>query len=94
MTDAAKILKLNRLWKELDSDVIMNNVEVVLSLKGYKSFSERTEKLAEITNSKLQTVYAWINRGRMDVKVPFIKLCMIANALNVDIEKLLSTDEA
>ena len=92
MTDAAQILYLNQLWKEIDSDVLMNNIENILSLRGINSFAARMEVLAEITNSKQQTVYAWINRGRNDVKVPFIKLCMISEKLEVDIKELLQNE--
>lgn len=90
MNDAKNILELNKLWNEADSNTIADNVEDVLVSCGYDTFTCRMEKLVEITNSSKHAVYAWLNHGRTNVKIPFLKLCMIADELNTDITILLS----
>ncbi len=90
MENAKNILELNKLWNEADSNTIADNVEDVLVSCGYDTFAGRMEKLVAITNSSKHAVYAWLNHGRTNVKIPFLKLCMIADALNIDITKLLS----
>lgn len=89
---AAKILEYNALWDGADKSVIADNVEKYLYIK-YPDCAEiyetKMKKLEEITGSKEHTVYAWLNRSRKDVKVPFLKLCQIAVALNVDLADLL-----
>ena len=47
--------------------------------------SVKVEKISEITGSKPDTVFAWFNRGRPNVKVPFLKLCKIADYLGSDV---------
>lgn len=90
MENAKNILELNKLWNDADSNTIADNVEDVLASCGYGTFASRMEKLVTITNSSKHAVYAWLNHGRTNVKIPFLKLCMIADALNTDITKLLS----
>ena len=90
MNDAKNILELNKLWDEADSNTIADNVEDLLISYGYNTFSDRMEKLVTITNSSKHAVYAWLNHGRTNVKIPFLKLCMIADALNTNIIKLLN----
>ena len=34
-----------------------------------------------------------MNKSREDVKVPIIKLCMIAEALNIDVQLFLTEEE-
>ncbi len=90
LENAKNILELNKLWNETDSNTIADNVEDILISCGYDTFAGRMEKLVTITNSSKHAVYAWLNHGRTNVKIPFLKLCMIADALNTDIIKLLS----
>lgn len=88
--EAKEILDLNELWKNTDSDTISNNVEDILSMQVINTMQARAEKLAEITGSSYHAAYAWLNHGRGDVKIPFLKLCEIAKAYEVDIKKLLT----
>lgn len=90
MNNAKNILELNQLWNEADSNTIADNVEDALKAHDCKSFGERMEKLIDITNSSKHAVYAWLNRGRRNVKIPFLKLCMIAESLDMDVKELLS----
>ena len=89
MNYAKNILKLNKLWDEADSNTIADNVEQALTACGYDNYTDRMDKLVSITNSSNHAVYAWLNHGRKNIKIPFIKLCMIADALNTDINTLL-----
>lgn len=91
------ILEYNKWWDNTDKSVMADNVEKFI-VKKYpecsETFESRWNKLTEISGSKSQTVYAWLNRSRKDVKIPFLKLCKIAVALGVDLADLLSgTDD-
>ena len=91
-TLAARILSANKLWEQTSKATIAENVEQYLYTKFPKcktSYKVKMEKLQEISGSQKNTVYAWVNRSREDVKVPFLKLCKIAKALDVDIEDML-----
>lgn len=89
LKDVKIVLELNELWDKADSNTIADNVEDILVECGYDTFNSRMGKLIEITNSSKHAVYAWLNHGRTNVKIPFLKLCMIADALNTDMNKLL-----
>ena len=89
---AARILSANKQWEQTSKATIAENVEHYLYAKfpKYKtSYKIKMEKLQEISGSQKNAVYAWVNRSREDVKVPFLKLCKIAKALDVDIEDML-----
>lgn len=89
---ATEVLQFNNQWENTSKSVIADNVEKYLYIKYPKcqtSFNIKMEKLKEITKSKQQTVYAWLNRSRENVKVPLLKLCMLAVALDVNVENFL-----
>lgn len=92
MISAKEILDLNDLWINANGNAIADNVEEILIKKGMTISYKRLEELAKITNSSKHATYAWFNRGRENVKIPFLKLCMIANTLNVDINELLKEE--
>lgn len=89
MVKASEILYLSDKRDRTDSKVIAANLEIILSDNGYKRRDEQIEILAEITESSSHTCHAWLNAGRRDVKIPFIKLCKIADRFNIDIEKIM-----
>lgn len=89
---AARILSANKQWEQTSKATIAENVEQYLYAKfpeSKTSYKVKMEKLQDISGSQKNTVYAWVNRSREDVKVPFLKLCKIAKALDVDIEDML-----
>lgn len=89
---ANEYLKLTKLWESAKKETILENVKKILEEKYpecQKSFNAILNKLIDITNSNKHTVYAWMNRSRNNVKVPLLKLCMIADALNVDVMEFL-----
>ena len=89
---AARILSANKQWEQTSKATIAENVEQYLYAKFPEcktSYKVKMEKLQEISGSQKNTVYAWVNRSREDVKVPFLKLCRIAKALDMDIEDML-----
>lgn len=90
MNEGKDILMLNELWNNTDSNTITNNVIRLLENNGCKSFSERWQKLSEITGSTKHAVYAWLNHGRSNVKIPFLKLCTIAEVYGIEVSKLLT----
>lgn len=89
--NAEDVLKLEEKWRETKKDVIVDNLEKYLIEKKpeCEKFKAKIDFLMDITGDKEQTVYAWINRSRKNVKVPFLKLCKIASALGVEVNKLL-----
>ena len=89
MNNASEIISLNEMWEQTDSQTIADNVESLLDQNGFKSSADKWERLMEITNSSKHAVYAWMNRGRQNVKIPFLKLCEIAKAYDVEVETLL-----
>lgn len=93
---AKQILKYNKIWEESDKELLAENIERYL-FAAYpecsQSFDIKLKKLEDITGSKRETVYAWLNRSRKNVKVPFIKLCAIADALSIDISDMLGQKE-
>lgn len=91
-TLAAKILSLNKLWEQTDKVTIAKNVEEYLCTKYPEcktAHNIKMERLQEISGSQKNTVYAWVNRSRKDIKVPFLKLCKIADALDIDVKDML-----
>ena len=46
-------------------------------------------KLSDITGTTIHAVGAWFNHYRSDVKIPFLKVCMIAKEFNVELEDLI-----
>lgn len=87
---AKEYLKLTKLWDATKQEIISENVRRILEEKVPEcrnSFNAIWNELMKITNSNKHTVYAWMNRSRNNVKVPLTKLCMIADALDIDIMK-------
>lgn len=89
MKSAKIVLELYERWSEIDSDQIADNLRKALNDLGYSTHTGRMDALISVTKSSKHAVYAWINRGRGNVKVPFIKLCMISDGLDIDINRLL-----
>ena len=51
------------------------------------------QRIMEMTGSKKDSVFSWLNMGRADVKIPFIKLCKLADALNIELDEFLKKQE-
>ena len=90
MDEGKDIILLNELWSNTDSNIIADNVEELLKINGYNSRYSCIVELSEITKSNEHTVYAWLNRGRTNVKIPFLKLCLIAEVYGIEVSKLLT----
>lgn len=93
---ANKVLTLNEKWEHTDKTTIAENVEKHLYSKFPEcsaNWSVKVEKISEITGSKPDTVFAWFNRGRPNVKVPFLKLCKIADYLGSDVAEFFKQTE-
>lgn len=93
---ASEVLKYHALWEQISKATIADNIEKYLCVKYpqcNKSYKAKMEVLVEISGSKKDSVYSWLNRSRENVKVPFLKLCNIAQALDVDIQDLLNENE-
>lgn len=79
---AGNILSLNELYTSTDKEIINKNIDKILSCETSR---ERDLRLMHFTDSGKHTVVAWMNRGRPDVKIPLMKLCMLAQELETDI---------
>ena len=88
---ADDVLMLEERWKNTNKDTIVDNMEKYLIRFNpeCKKYNTKIKTLMEISGEKEQTVYAWINRSRKEVKIPFLKLCKIASALNIGVEDIL-----
>ena len=88
---AKEYIELTDAWNNTSKETMVNNVLNLLCERypECNTFSGRNRKLEEITNSKKEAVYAWVNLSRSDVRIPLLKLCMIAVELNVDVMEFL-----
>lgn len=91
-SDAKVVLTLEDKWQQTDKVFITERVEQYLPLK-YPECAERYEARAEslmkIAGVGYHTACAWLNRSRTNVKIPLLKLCMIAENLGVDVNTFL-----
>lgn len=95
---AKECLQLHEMWENASKETIAANVN---ALFGYSStanperhpasrFNRRTAILCALTNTKRYTVLGWFNKCRDEVKVPLLKLCVIADTFDVDIAVFFS----
>lgn len=92
---AAQVLQFNSQWENTNQSVIADNVEKYLYAKYpecKESYNAKMDKLIDITKSKKDSIYSWLNRSRENVKVPLLKLCMLAVALDVNVSDFLETN--
>ena len=90
MSIEKKIIKLHTMWENTSSETISQNINRILTEdRKMARWADRMDYLAYITQVTKHAAYSWMNKGRKNVKVPFIKLCMIADKLNISIEELM-----
>lgn len=96
---ARECLDLHALYESTPKEVIADNINRLFgyyddarTTSRYNPTNKRTRVLCKITNTCRYTVLAWMNLSREDVKVPILKLCVIAEAFGVNITDLLSSD--
>ncbi len=90
---ARSYLDLTEVWDRTDKTVVIDNIERVFGDSGTLRKNKdgtRINALSEITNTDKNTVRAWMNQSRTNVKIPLLKLCMIAEALYIDVYTLLT----
>lgn len=88
MSEMERILELQKKYAETDKTVIAANVKrMIQAYYPDKNYSEVVSKLTE--TPKKDTVYAWFNLSRKDVKIPFLKLCMIVASMDTTMEEML-----
>lgn len=84
-----QVVETYRRWENADQAVIATNIVSKLNDMGENTYELRVDALMKCTNTNRDAVCAWLNTSRENVKVPFIKLCMIADYMKVDIIKLM-----
>lgn len=92
---AAQVLQFNYQWENTNQAIIAENVGKYLYAKYpecKESYNVKMDKLMDITKSKKDSIYSWLNRSRENVKVPLLKLCMLAVALDVNVGDFLETN--
>ena len=92
MNTTEKIIELWDTYDQYDSATLALKVDGYLKEQGLDNFVKRTEFLTEVTGLSDQGVFAWFNKGRK-VKIPFVKLCKIALALNMEVEEILKGEK-
>jgi len=102
---ASEILLYNQLWENTDKRYLVSQIEKYMAAaypECTNHLEHRTSRgaasalishLMRITDSKKDTVYSWLNISREKVKIPFLKLCMLADALNVELSEFLLKEE-
>lgn len=93
MMIATEILYLEKQWNEMDSKALTENVKALLFNKGYTAYKERLNILMEITGLTKFAVAAWMNQSRKNVKIPFLKVCQIADHFQFDLYSILKEYE-
>ncbi len=89
MNLAKEIISAENCWRNTSKETLINNILNLLHNAGYDTFTKQWNRLSEITNSGKQTSYAWLNSSRQNVKIPFLKLCMVAAAYESDLVELM-----
>lgn len=85
------ILKVQQQWEHSTKDAILDNLEgyLIARYPDCENFNTKIKTLMALSGDKHDTVFAWVNRSRKKVKIPFLKLCKISAELGVDIEDML-----
>lgn len=77
-----------------DKSVVLDNLEQYLgkseTLAAQRSNSRRIA-LENITGANRNTINAWMNRSRTNVKIPLVSLCKLAEYLDVDVLELMKS---
>ena len=91
-TTAKEYIELTHLWENTDKGIVIDNLERLIGYvwQGNKN-SLVVEKLMLMAEASNHTVRAWTNRSRLNVKIPLLKLCQIAEHLGVDVFELFKT---
>ena len=105
MSIASEILHYYKLWEDTDKQYLVSQIEKYMA-EAYPECTKQPEhrasrgaasalisRLMHITDSKKDSVYSWLNISREKVKIPFFKLCMLADALNVELSEFLLKEE-
>ena len=88
MSEMERILELQKKYAETDKSVIAANVKRMIQAHyPDKNYSDVVSVLTE--TQKKDAVYAWFNLSRKDVKIPFLKLCMIVASMDTTMEEML-----
>lgn len=93
MTYGKDILDLYERCERTDKDTVTRNMDFLFSVRGetkHSKYYSRSAVLSAVTATKQSTVYAWTCNGRYDIKIPFLKLCMISQAFDIPVDFLLS----
>lgn len=102
MSIAKEILTYYERWERIDKNDLVSRIKENVSAvypecKNWLdhgttrgSSAALMARLMRMTDSKKEAVYSWINLSRGSTKIPFVKLCKLADALNVELSKFLS----
>lgn len=96
---ARECLELHTLYENTPKDVVAGNINRLFgyydssrTTSPYNPTNKRTQILCKITGTCRYTVLDWMNLSRKNVRVPLLKLCVIAEVFGVNITDLLSSD--
>lgn len=71
-TTANDILCLFHKWEDIDKVTLTENIEKELVQRGFNELNQRISKINDITKSNYNTIFAWLNKSRLNVKIPFL----------------------
>lgn len=96
MTYGKDILDMYERCEQTKKEVVTRNLDLLFSVCGetkHSKYYNRSIILSEVTKTKQSTVYAWTCGGRLDIKIPFLKLCMISQAFDIPVEYLIGDEQ-
>ena len=96
---ARECLELHALYESTPKEVVASNInrifgyyDIERTTSRFNPGNKRTRVLCKITDTCRYTVLGWMNLSREDVRIPLLKLCVIAETFGVNITDLLSSD--
>lgn len=92
-TLAREYINLTDLWENTDKNIVISNIERVFGEakeSQRRKDSTKLKALAKMADVGIHTAVAWTNHSRQEVKIPLLRLCMIADCLKIDVRKLLT----
>lgn len=91
---AKNYLKLTEMRDNTSKDIIWNNMCNIFGFnserKGVISNVDLYDIIADQLQTKSSTVFAWMNKSRVNAKPPFEHLCKIAAMLDIPVSYLMT----
>lgn len=94
MSVAKQYIELTRLFEEAEKGFVTDNIERLFGYTQTYQGSRNNERVTAISiaseTQNVDTIRAWTNRSRGNVKIPLYKLCKIAESKQISVVDLLT----